>query len=151
MTTWTVANSLQAAPLVLILVIVFLGARKFAWLKTLKETNDTLTAANTALRDYNADLLERHAEAQRQAECDNRARDLRISGLEGQVEVLKTVPLQEIALTLKELAILQKDLTITNASILATLVESSKRLKLDTEAAAVAVQGVKEEVASHNQ
>ena len=136
MTTASIfSNWLIAAPMLLTLGIVLYGIRAFGWLKTLKVTNALLEEQNTALRCGNTDLKAHVDTITAQAAADNIKRDLRICSLEGQVDLLKTVPLQEISITMKE--------------ILLQLRESENTLAENTASALAARDLVKDVLAHH--
>ena len=103
-----------AAPI----IFAVLGVFFFGWLKILKETNALLRAQNEELKADNKEWQQKHIENEKA-----------ISNLQGQIDIIKNIPLQSIDQTLKD--------------IKANLLESSLTLTQDTASAARAVKKVK--------
>jgi chemotaxis protein histidine kinase CheA len=131
------ANWLTAAPWILVAVIAIIGVFYFGWMKSLKITICVTEDQNKALKAYNDELVASAERARKQADADNKTRDQRICSLEGQVLVLKTVPLQEIATTMKE--------------ILKQLLDSEATLVRNTAVVTADRADVKDTLASHDE
>jgi hypothetical protein len=122
------------APIVTIGTVV-IGVFFYGWLKIIKETNNLLKEQNTELKIANKELLEKHNE-----------NVVQLSSMQGQIDVLKSIPLVNIDATLKSIADFNQTLSKTNAKILERLELSAKILKQDTANAATAVTGVRDDL-----
>jgi len=71
---------------------------------------------------------------------------VQLSSMQGQIDVLKSIPLVNIDATLKSIADFNQTLSKTNAKILERLELSAKILKQDTANAATAVTGVRDDL-----
>ena len=112
---------LTLLPTVLFVVV---GVGAYGWLKILKETNSLLREQNVELKCAHAALLDKYQE------------NLQLlASLQGQVDTLRSIPLQSIDATLRSLA-------EVNTLILETLKKSALQLAIDTGAAALAVEQV---------
>lgn len=77
---------------------------------------------------------------------ENKLKDQRISQLQGQIDVLKEVPLVNIDTTLKEISKFNQGLMTINQKILDRLETDAIVLKRDTASAAVEVEHVRTEL-----
>jgi len=100
------------------LLIVIIGTAFFGWNKIQKETNRLLREQNVELKDTVKELT-----AERLVNVG------KLASLQGQIDVLKSIPLSSIDTTLKEMS-------NTNSKILETLQSSATALVKDTKAAA---------------
>ena len=82
-----------------------------------KELIDVLTASKAEQKSQISELTAQHIEAMKA-----------ISNLQGQIDVLKSIPLVNIDTTLKEIVKFNKVLTESNAKILSTLQTSATTL-----------------------
>ena len=74
---------------------------------------------------------------------EGKAKDIKISQLQGQIDVLKEVPLVNIDITLKEISKFNKSLMDINTKILNRLDSDAVILSRDTKTAATAVEHVR--------
>ena len=116
-------------------IFAIVGIVGFGWIKILKETNELLKAQNEELRVANRELDLQH-------DVNSKA----IASLQGQIDVLKSIPLVNIDATLKQLAQFNESLARTNKKILDRLNNDAIILAKDTRAAAVKVAEVKSEL-----
>lgn len=107
-----------AAPIALVVI----GVAFFGWYKILKETNRLLKEQNAELKIANKELLEKHGQSIAE-----------ISKMQGQIDVLKSIPLVNIDTTLQKIAEFNEKLSIsndkiqqTNDKILATLTKTAE-------------------------
>ena len=114
------------------LLIVIIGTAFFGWNKIQKETNRLLREQNVELKDTVKELT-----AERLVNVG------KLASLQGQIDVLKSIPLSSIDTTLKEMS-------NTNSKILETLQSSATALVKDTKAAAKAVEQVKTDLDNTN-
>jgi hypothetical protein len=153
----TFGNALTALPYLLSLIILTWGTVKYVWFKTQKQTIDLLIEQNITLRAGNADLLAHNTALQAQNICDNQTRDLRIGKLEGQVEVLSTVPLERIARDTESNVAVNRENAAVNKAIFETLQEilrQSQRVEaalgLSDAATEASRQGVADRLLEHD-
>lgn len=139
-------NSLDFAIPALGVILVIIGIGFFGWLKILKETNKLLKEQNAELKTAHASLSAKYDESIKQN-----------ASMQGQIDVLKSIPLVNIDSTLKQISDFNKQtaeavgtLAETNKhildngqQILSTLEKSAEVLKADTKAAAVHAEEVK--------
>lgn len=125
--------------LVIPVVFVVIGIFFFGWFKILKETNNLLKEQNTELKIANKELLNKHTENVKQ-----------LASMQGQIDVLKSIPLVNIDTTLQKLSEFDKvladniaRLADTSDRILFSLEDSASELRKDTIARAAAVRDVK--------
>lgn len=117
------------------IVFVVIGGMSFGWFRILKETNKLLKEQNNELKIANAELLLKHNEG-----------IATLASMQGQIDVLKSIPLVNIDITLKEIAKFNKLQSESNAKILATLEASAATLAKDTAHAADAAEEVKSDL-----
>jgi hypothetical protein len=132
-------------------VVIIVGQLAQSWFKIQNQTNALLKEQNNELREANKDL-----------QCKNETYLQQLSGLQGQVDMLKSIPLVSIDDSLKKLmessgvsadsierlvASIEK-LLIVNTKMLDRLNKDARVLAHDTTAAAQAVQKVKADLAS---
>lgn len=118
-----------------LVVVVLGGIFGGGWLKIIKETNVLLKEQNEELKVANKDLTEKHDQALKQ-----------LAQLQGQVDVLKSVPLTNIDTTLKSIAEFNKSLADSNNKILHRLEKSAVVLAENTKREVKAVKMVKEDL-----
>lgn len=116
------------ATLVAGILFIVIGGGCFGWFKLLSGTNDLLKEQNTELRAENKEWRTKHSENEKA-----------IANLQGQIDTLKTVPLQQISAGLD--AISQ-----TNAKILETLEQSASTLARNTAQVGKAVEQVRSDL-----
>lgn len=109
---------------VIAIVFIGVGGLSMGWFKILKETNNLLKEQNQELKADNKEWQLKHS-----------ANEKAIANLQGQLNVLKDVPLQRIDSSLASIS-------DTNLQILATLKSSAVTLVHDTKAAAHETTGV---------
>lgn len=114
---------------------ILFGVFGSGWLRILKETNNLLKTQNDELKIANKELLDKHTENIKT-----------LATMQGQIDVLKSIPLVNIDTTLKEIAHFNKSLALSNEKILHTLETSATILAEDTKAAARAVKEVKSDL-----
>lgn len=127
-----------STPIVAILtaaVGIFFGS----WLSILKGTNKLLREQNGVLQSLNKDLADKFATSLQELSC-----------LEGQVQVLKLLPLKHIDASLKALSASNRALVTINSAILKVLGASAATLKTDTEHAVAAAESVRKTLADHD-
>lgn len=129
------------APISLI-VVALGGIFGGGWLKIIKETNRLLKEQNTELKIANKELLEKHNENIKQ-----------LSSMQGQIDVLKSIPLVNIDTTLQKLSEFDKGLAEniarlaeTSDKILTSLETSAKTLATNTKLEVDAVSTVKKDL-----
>lgn len=103
------------------IVFCVVGIFFYGWLKILEGTNRLLKEQNVELKTANKELTDKHNETL----CA-------LSAMQGQIDILKSIPLQSIDCTLSK--------------ILANLDLTAKTLALNTEVIAKAVEHVKEDL-----
>jgi predicted nuclease with TOPRIM domain len=114
---------------------IAIGVGAAGWYKILKETNALLKEQNAELKIANAELTEKHEENLAQ-----------LNSMQGQLDVLKSIPLVNIDTTLKQISTLNQSLAKSNSKILETLESSATLLIKDTKNAADKVEEVKEDL-----
>lgn len=67
-------------------VFIAVGGLSFGWFRILKETNELLKAQNAELKEDNKEWQAKHAENEKA-----------IAKLQGQIDTIKDVPLQQIS------------------------------------------------------
>ena len=75
------------------IILVLIGAGVAGWFKILKETNCLLKEQNSELRCQYEEFRAKYLETARQ-----------VASLQGQIDILKSIPLQSISRTLEEIA-----------------------------------------------
>lgn len=120
-----------AAPIIFTLA----GMAFFGWFKILKETNNLLRTQNEELKEANKDLQSKHDDSIRQ-----------LSSLQGQIDILKSIPLGGIDGSLKAILKFQESAAVSNEAILRNLEYSASLLALNTGAQVRAVEKVKEDL-----
>lgn len=123
--------------LIVPVVFVVVGILFFGWFKIVKETNALLREQNNELKIANKELLDKHAE--------NVAK---LGSLQGQIDVLKSIPLVNIDTTLKEISKFNQSLAESNQKILTSLEHSASILAENTAKAADKVEHVKTDLES---
>jgi len=121
--------------LIVTAILAIVGIAGFGWVKILKETNSLLKDQNDELRIANKELQAQHGE-------NSKA----LASLQGQIDVLKSIPLVNIDTTLKQLAKFNENLAITNKKILDRLDRDAVILARDTKEAASKVAEVRKEL-----
>lgn len=96
------------------------------------ELINVLTQGKAEQKEQITTLQSQHAEAMRA-----------IANMQGQIDVLKNIPLVNIDSTLKEIAKFNRNLSDSNTKILASLTDSADTLAKNTADVAVAVEHVK--------
>ena len=119
----------------LAVITTAVGVGAFGWYKILKETNVLLTTQNAELKLANKELLSQHHESSKT-----------MSLMQGQIDILKSIPLGSIDETLREISKVNKGLAESNKNILDTLRESAMILASNTAAASSAVRDVKSDL-----
>ncbi len=117
------------------IITVLLGGAFFGWFKIVKETNNLLREQNAELKIANKDLEGKHRESLAQ-----------LASMQGQIDILKSIPLVNIDTTLKQIADINQQLAISNKEILSTLKQSATILAHNTAKASAAVKHVKEDL-----
>lgn len=107
------------------------------WLRILKETNKLLKEQNVELKSENDTWKAKHEENVKA-----------IASMQGQIDVLKSIPLVNIDTTLKQIASFNKDLAESNALILKSLQKSATSLSDSTRDTAAAVKQVKDDLSN---
>lgn len=126
------------------LFFIVVGVGFFGWFKILKETNNLLKEQNAELKKSHQVLEDKYNESLKQA-----------ASMQGQIDILKSIPLVNIDTTLKQIADFNKQtseavkgLAGSNKEILQTLKSSAATLVKDTRAAASAAEDVRSELES---
>ena len=119
-------------------VLFGVGVFGSGWLRIIKETNALLREQNNELKIANKELLTKHNENLAQ-----------LASLQGQIDVLKSIPLVNIDSTLKEISKFNKTLAESNQQILNSLERSAAVLAENTKNAATAVKEVKSDLKDH--
>ena len=114
---------------------IAIGVGAAGWYKILKETNALLKEQNAELKAANKDLWDKQVESQKL-----------MASLQGQIDILKSIPLVNIDTTLKQISTFNKSLADSNNKILGTLEKSATLLVKDTKNAADKVEEVKEDL-----
>lgn len=130
----TIVHSL---PLILSIAAVVVGGLCFGWFKIIKETNALLKEQNAELKIANAELLSKHNESLSQ-----------LASMQGQIDILKSIPLVNIDTTLQEIAKFTKAVAEGNDLILRRLEISATALASNTQAAVTAAEEVKQDLKS---
>lgn len=106
---------------VILAVVIIVGAGGFGWFRILKTTNNLLVEQNEelkkqneALKEENKDWLKKHVENEKA-----------IAKLEGQVNQLTKIPLDEISESLNNLTITTKSTSESNKKIFKILEKSA--------------------------
>lgn len=120
---------------VLGVILVLLGGGFFGWFRIVKETNNLLREQNAELKIANKDLELKHQESLTQ-----------LSSMQGQIDILKSIPLVNIDTTLKQLATANRSLAESNKQILETLQNSANLLAKNTAKTSEAVSHVKDDL-----
>jgi uncharacterized protein HemX len=76
-----------------LIVFIAVGGLAMGWFKILKQTNELLREQNEELRNDNKEWSKKHAENEKA-----------IANLQGQLDVLKDIPLQNIATSLESIS-----------------------------------------------
>lgn len=127
-------------------VVILFGVLAQSWFKILNQTKDLIKDQNEELKETNKDL-----------QCKNESYLKQLSSLQGQVDMLKSIPLVGIdnsliklmetngvtAMSIEHLVSSIKDLLLINTHILERLNKDARVLLHDTTAAASAVKQVK--------
>ena len=122
------------APISTLVFIVF-GVFGYGWFRILKETNVLLKEQNEELKAANKDLTEKRLE------------DIgKLASMQGQIDVLKSIPLVNIDSTFKQIAEFNKSLATSNKQILEELKKSAELLKKHQEKEAEAIKQVKSDL-----
>lgn len=116
-------------------IVVLIGGAFFGWFKIVKETNNLLKEQNAELKIANKDLESKHKENLAQ-----------LASMQGQIDVLKSIPLVNIDSTLKQIAEINQSLALSNKQILETLQSSAKTLEANTAKQSNAVSHVKDDL-----
>ena len=101
-------------PIVSAVVLSIIGVFFYGWIQILKQTNTLLKDQNTELKSSHADMTQKINEYTTQ-----------LSSLQGQIDVLKSIPLTSIDSTLKELTKITEGLTRSNNLILQSITSSA--------------------------
>lgn len=117
-------------------IIAVVGIAFYSWMKILKETNALLKEQNAELKIANAELLSKHNE-----------NILKLASMQGQIDTLKSIPLQELAAYRIKVDSELREIHNTNKRVLDRLEKSAIVLTKDTKDAALAVEQVKEHLA----
>jgi hypothetical protein len=121
------------------IVVAMIGVFSFGWLNILKETNNLLRAQVEELKVANKELLEKHNDSIKQ-----------LSSMQGQLDVLKSIPLVNIDVTLQEISKFNKSLADTNEKILDRLNSDAMVLAQETKNVGEAVKDVKIDLAKNS-
>ena len=97
-----------------------LGIAFFGWFRIVKETNNLLRSQNDELKRAYKDLDKKHHQ--------NVAL---LASMQGQIDILKSIPLVNIDTTLQEIAKFNGALADTNQRILETLEKSADKLSAE--------------------
>lgn len=100
-----------AAPI----IFVIAGVAFFGWFNIVKETNKLLREQNDELRKTNEELTKDKIQIVKE-----------MAAMQGQIDVLKSIPLVNIDTTLKEIASFNKSLAQSNKEILNQLKNTAK-------------------------
>ena len=101
-------------------LLVLLGGAFFGWFRIVKETNNLLRDQNDELKRSYKDLEKKHEQ-----------NVTLLASLQGQIDILKSIPLVNIDTTLGEIAKFNKSLAETNEQILKTLQKSATKLSTE--------------------
>jgi hypothetical protein len=114
-------------------VFVVVGGIGFSgWLRILKETNKLLKEQNVELKSENDGWKSKHEENIKA-----------LASMQGQIDVLKSIPLVNIDTTLKEIAKFNKNLMMQNNKILESLQASADSVAKAAKDTATTVAKVK--------
>ena len=123
-------------------IVIIGGIFGRGWLKIQNDTMTLIKGQNEELRNSNELFKATHVELNKQIN----SLEKKLCELEGMVHTLKSIPLVNIDVTLKEIAKFNHGLLLTNGKILHQLQIDAKTLEHESATAAEAVLHVKQDL-----